>query len=71
MSQQAGWLPMPDPIHCSSCDAKIDGYVPFMREDDDSLYCDNCWDMVQEENCDHAYDEPTEQDEWHSFDPDC
>lgn len=57
MSQQAGWLPMPDPIHCSSCDAKIDGYVPFMREDDDSLYCDNCWDLLQEESISHGWDE--------------
>jgi hypothetical protein len=24
-----------------------------MREDDDSLYCDNCWDLLQDEACDH------------------
>jgi hypothetical protein len=28
-----------------------------MREDDDSLYCDNCWDLLQEESISHGWDE--------------
>lgn len=48
---------MTDPIHCSSCNDKINGYVPFMREDDDNLYCDNCWDLLQEESISHGWDE--------------
>ena len=56
--------------NCDSCGSKIEGYPPFYQEDDDNLYCDNCWDELQAENrADYA--EPTEADEWHSFDPDC
>lgn len=56
-------------IKCTECAAVIDGYVPFTIEDDDRLLCHNCWDMVQEVQ--QAYHEPSEKDEWASFDPDC
>jgi len=35
---------------CDSCGSKIEGYPPFYQEDDDNLYCDNCWDELQAEN---------------------
>ena len=58
-------------IKCTECAAVIDGYVPFTAEDNDSLFCDNCWDLYQEKQQEHAEYEPTEYDEWQSFDPDC
>lgn len=57
------------PIECTKCEATIDGYVPFTVEDCDDLLCHNCWDMYQETQ--QAYYEPSEMDEWASFDPDC
>ena len=56
-------------INCTKCAALIDGYVPFPVEDSDELLCHNCWDMYQEVQQD--YYEPSESDEWASFDPDC
>ena len=50
-------------LRCTECAALINGYVPFTAEDDDRLFCDNCWDLFQEKQQEHAEYKPTEYDE--------
>ena len=58
-------------IKCTECAAVIDGYVPFTAEDDDRLFCDQCWSIYEDHQTKYIEHGPSEIDEWASFDPDC